>query len=82
MSHFHEEARVTPAQLDFLAIYNPTLSDSDETLKDQIVYYFSHRSRRQDRHAKQKENATTAEDEQSDRLRQIGLAQGMVSFAK
>lgn len=82
MSHLHEEARVVPAQLDFLAIYNPSLSTSDETLKDQIVYYFSRRGRRQDRHAKQKDNATAVEEEQGDRLRQIGLAQGMVSFAK
>lgn len=82
MSHLHEEARVVPAQLDFLAIYNPSLSTSDETLKDQIVYYFSRRGRRQDRHPKQKDNATAVEEEQGDRLRQIGLAQGMVSFAK
>lgn len=82
MSKPNAEARVVPAQLDFLAIYNPTLSNSEETFKDQIVYYFSRRGRRQDRHAKQKDNAAKAEDEFNERLRQIGLAQGMVSFAR
>ncbi|KAK5947201.1 hypothetical protein PMZ80_001348 [Knufia obscura] len=78
----NEEPRVIPAQLDFLAIYNPTLSNSDDTFKDQIVYYFSRRSRRQARHGEQKHNTEQAEDEYNKRLRQIGLAQGMVSFAK
>jgi len=82
MSKPNTDARVTPAQLDFLAIYNPTLSNSDETFKDQIVYYFSRRSSRQDRHAKPKDKATKPEDEFNERLRQIGLAQGMISFAK
>ncbi len=82
MSRSNEEARVIPAQLDLLAIYNPTLSSSEETLKNQIVYYFSRHSRRQDSHGKQKEHAGKAEDDYNERLRQIGLAQGMVSFAK
>lgn len=82
MSQSSEENRVIPAQLDFLAIYNPTFSTSDETLNDQIVYYYSRRSRKRDRDAKPKSAVDTADDEANERLRQIGLAQAMVSFAK
>lgn len=85
MSSTNEEPRVAPAQLDFLTIYNPTLSHSDETLSDQIVFYYSRRGRR--RHAsrqngKQPDSITSEEDEQNQRLRQVGLAQGMINFAK
>ena len=33
-----EVPRVVPAQLSFLAIYNPALGDSDETFHKQIVF--------------------------------------------
>jgi len=82
MSNSKDEGRVIPAQLDFLAIYNPTLSKSDETERDQLVYYFSRRSRQQDRQARPKDKSPQVEDEYGERLRQIGLAQGMVNFAK
>lgn len=75
-----EEARVVPAQLNFLAIYNPTLGTSDDSLQDQIVYYHARRGRR--RQDKQKNATTDEEEEENQRLRQIGLAQGMVNFAK
>lgn len=76
-----DEPRVVPAQVNFLAIYNPTFGTSDETLRDQLVYYYTRRGRR--RHDKQKDVAPGAEEEEENqRLRQIGLAQGMVSFAK
>jgi len=83
MSQAGEQPRVIPAQLDFLTIYNPTLSDSDDSLKDQILFYYSRRGRRRyDRATKKKDGGPSAEDEENERLRQIGLAQGMVSFAK
>lgn len=67
---------VVPAQLSYLAIYNPTLGPTDETIADQIVFYTSKSSyaRRLD--------GSTAEGEENERLRQIGLAQGMVNFAR
>ena len=74
------EERVIPAQVDFLAIYNPTLGTSDETLRDQLVYYYARRGRR--RQDKQKDASSDAEEEENRRLRQVGLAQGMVNFAK
>lgn len=85
MSQASAEPRVVPAQLDFLTLYNPTLSDSEESLKDQIVFYYSRRARRrrvQDDNSKQKDSVSSTEDEENEKLRQIGLAQGMVNFAK
>lgn len=76
-----DEPRVVPAQVDFLALYNPTFGASDETLRDQIVYYYTRRG--QTRQNKQKDVTSEAEEEEENqRLRQVGLAQGMVSFAK
>lgn len=77
------QAGVVPASLSFLAIYNPSLSKSDETLHDQIVYYYSKVSGSQKARtsiggAKNEESR----DELNEKLRQIGLAQGMVQFAK
>ena len=36
-----ETDSVIPAQLSYLAIYNPTLGPTDETFEDQIVFYVS-----------------------------------------
>lgn len=76
-------ASVIPAQLSFLAIYNPLLGPTDETLSDQIVFYTSRSSRlrRTESNAVDDSN-DDSKDESNDRLRQIGLAQGMVGFAK
>lgn len=69
-------ASVIPAQLGFLAIYNPSLGTTDETLHEQIVYYTSKDTRRRSR------SKDLCKEEQNERLRQIGLAQGMVDFGK
>ncbi|KAM0287514.1 hypothetical protein ACHAQH_000468 [Verticillium albo-atrum] len=77
---------IVPAQLGFLAIFNPSLGITDETIDDQIVYYASvttqrhkrrHRSRGQG-----KPHENVSQEEHNERLRQIGLAQGMVDFSK
>ncbi|KAJ5162925.1 uncharacterized protein N7500_004755 [Penicillium coprophilum] len=74
---------VIPAQLSYLAIYNPTLGPTDETIADQIVFFTSRTSyaRRVDGSTAEGEANSYPEDEENDRLRQIGLAQGMVNFA-
>lgn len=84
MAQTVEEPQVVPAQLDFLTIYNPTLSDSDESLKEQIVFYHTRNNhkRRRDVTGKQRDSAKASENEENERLRQVGLAQGMVNFAK
>lgn len=72
---------VIPAQVSYLAIYNPTLGPTDETIADQIVYYTS-----QATHQRESTGGTESSEESKDleneRLRQIGLAQGLVNFAR
>ncbi|KAL4760794.1 uncharacterized protein BDW70DRAFT_168486 [Aspergillus foveolatus] len=77
-----DSSSVVPAQLSFLAIYNPLLGTTDETIEEQIVFYTSRSSilRPQD-------SSTAADSKEpgnglNERLRQVGLAQGMVTFAR
>jgi hypothetical protein len=80
--------KAVPAQLDFLAIYNPSLGATDETIGDQIVYYTSpglqnqetqkHKSGKQDTETSQEH----ARDQLNEQLRRVGLAQGMVEFGR
>ncbi|KAL8926437.1 MAG: hypothetical protein Q9208_002980 [Pyrenodesmia sp. 3 TL-2023] len=68
---------ITPATLAFLTIYNPSLSQNDDTIEDQIVYYYS-QSEAQKTHRR----PIRCQDEddreyKNEKLRQIGLAQGM-----
>lgn len=81
---------VVPAQLGFLAIFNPSLGTTDETIDDQIVYYASvtdqgaggsGRSRNRRRRGARPTDGIS-QDERNKRLRQIGLAQGMVEFGR
>lgn len=75
---------VIPAKLSYLAIYNPSLGTTDETLRDQIVFHSSKATRARRRH-KTRDGGANEEDmheEENERLRQIGLAQGMVEFAR
>jgi hypothetical protein len=82
-------AKVVPAQLSFLTVYNPAFGNTDETAHEQIFFYFS----RDSQDAQKDEDAVTGksdtaagaidtEEEQNKRLRQVGLARGMVEFAK
>jgi hypothetical protein len=85
-SHAPTGGGIVPAQLGFLAIYNPSLGQTDETIDDQIVYYASvstqssGRSRR--RRARTRPTDGISQEERHERLRQIGLAQGMVNFSR
>ncbi|KAK5796720.1 hypothetical protein VI817_006004 [Penicillium citrinum] len=68
--------------LSFLAIYNPTLGPTDETLEDQILFYTSRADRQcEDETISGGDGNKLSDDEKNERLRQIGLAQGMVNFA-
>ncbi|KUI74328.1 hypothetical protein VM1G_09935 [Cytospora mali] len=77
-------AAIIPAQVGFLAIFNPSLGNTDETLDDQIVYYSSldEQSLKHRRYRRTKPTENVSHAERNERLRQIGLAQGMVNFAK
>jgi hypothetical protein len=74
---------IIPAQLGFLAIYNPSLG-KDETIDDQIVYYASVKTQSLKRRHRSRGKPTDhlSQEERNERLRQIGLAQGMVEFSK
>lgn len=91
----HMTSSINPARLGFLAIYNPSLSskssEDDDSLADQIVYYASvttqaRRRRRRGKGKGRRGRSRLSEDvsqhERHERLRQIGLAQGMVEFAR
>jgi hypothetical protein len=71
---------VVPAQLSFLAIYNPSLGNTDDTLHDQIVFYWSRKVGAK-RRGNGLEDGGNAEDG-NEKLRRVGLAQGMVEFAR
>ena len=76
-------AAVVPAQLSFLAIYNPSLGNTDETFRDQVVFYSSKAARaRRKRTSSDNASKEKEHEEENEKLRQIGLAQGMVEFAR
>ncbi|KAK2741795.1 hypothetical protein FQN55_008169 [Onygenales sp. PD_40] len=78
-----EPSSVIPAQLAFLTIYNPSLGSTDETLPDQIVFYSSRKgSTRSSRSTQRGDSNDEEKVDGNEKLRQIGLAQGMVSFAR
>ncbi|KAF2117813.1 hypothetical protein BDV96DRAFT_570968 [Lophiotrema nucula] len=75
--------KVVPAQLSFLAVYNPSLGDSDETFHDQIVFYYSKAAKARSKlRGKDAQAERNLREEENEKLRQVGLAQGMVGFAR
>ncbi|KAK7612754.1 hypothetical protein JOL62DRAFT_540739 [Phyllosticta paracitricarpa] len=76
-------AKVVPAQLAFLAIYCPSLASSDETFRDQLLFYFSKAAKSgKEANGDAPEADEAARNDEHIQLRQIGLAQGMVDFAR
>lgn len=75
---------VVSARLGFLAIFNPSLGNTDETVDDQIVYYASVTTQNAQKRRRARGNPIEeiSQDERNERLRQIGLAQGMASFSR
>lgn len=85
MSKTQWEDKIVPAQLAFLAIYNPSLGPTDDTFRDQIVFYYSRAAKEARVQSKTKPSAVdhdALKEEEDEKLRQIGLAQGMVDFAR
>lgn len=81
------QSTVVPARLNFLAIYNPSLGPTDETFADQLVFYYSRQHHESRVAAKKSGRVDDAggdglREEANEQLRQIGLAQGMVDFAR
>ncbi|KAL9582611.1 MAG: hypothetical protein Q9212_003190 [Teloschistes hypoglaucus] len=82
MSISSTKSGISPATLAFLTIYNPSLSQNDETIEEQILYYYSKVDSQKS--LRKGDNSQDAVDRESknEKMRQIGLAQGMVEFAK
>ncbi|KAH0544674.1 hypothetical protein FGG08_001179 [Glutinoglossum americanum] len=82
-AHPGQSGSAVPARLSFLAIYNPSLGITDDTLHDQIVFYWSRKDnankRRGDINA---DEGVERSEDRNEKLRRIGLAQGMVEFAR
>ena len=75
--------KVVPAQLSFLAIYNPSLGNSDETFHKQIVFYYSKAAKTRSKlNNEDTQKEQELREQENEKLRQVGLAQGMVGFAK
>lgn len=87
-------AKIVPARLNFLSIFSPILGNTDATRKDQIVFFYKqpeddgdHPTEKRPGKGKSKaktgvSDARTQEDVENEQLRQVGLAQGMVEFAR
>ena len=76
--------KITPAQLSFLTIYNPSLGNTEDTIQDQIVYYYSREAnvKRKRLESHGVGDISNIHEEENEKQRQIGLAQGMVNFAR
>lgn len=78
-------SKIVPAQLSFLAIYNPSLGPTDETFPEQVVFWYSRTAKERRKSGKHGTEANTdreLSDDENEKLRQIGLAQGMANFAE
>lgn len=89
MSSSSSQRGVVPAQLAYLTIYNPAFGYTDETAYEQIFYYYSREElqkqetqRASDGHNADEAKPPSEDEQQNERLRQVGLARGMVEFAK
>ena len=82
MSGSADFADVVPASLSFLAIYNPSLSTSNDSVNEQIVYYYD--PPRDGRKGTKSGGGMDGEESKTtinEKLRHVGLAQGMIQFA-
>ncbi len=82
MSISAEKPGVVPAALAFLAIYNPSLSQVDDPDGEQIVYYYTKSNVHGLHRRKSRAHHVVDQEQKNEKLRQIGLAQGMVQFAR
>ena len=85
MSYNEEElGDIVPAHLHFLAIFNPELGQTEETEKQQILFYWSKslKSRKRAEAGTSHDSDNYGHQQNHERMRQVGLAQGMVNFAR
>ncbi|KAL9001169.1 MAG: hypothetical protein Q9169_000353 [Polycauliona sp. 2 TL-2023] len=82
MSISADKPGIVPAALAFLAIYNPSLSQDDDTAGEQIVYYYTKPDAHASHRTKSRVHHVVDQDGKNEKIRQVGLAQGMVQFAR
>ncbi|KAL8937503.1 MAG: hypothetical protein Q9216_004383 [Gyalolechia sp. 2 TL-2023] len=82
MSTSVNKSGIIPATLAFLTIYNPSLSRSDNTVEEQTLYNYSKLERPKTRAKAGHDQDASERELKNEKLRQVGLAQGMVEFAK
>ncbi|KAL8731304.1 MAG: hypothetical protein Q9166_003528 [cf. Caloplaca sp. 2 TL-2023] len=82
MSIYANKSGIVPAALAFLTIYNPSLSQTDDTIKEQVVYYYSKSNPKRSHRKASRAPGVDDKENENEKLRQIGLAQGMVQFAR
>ncbi|KAL8766612.1 MAG: hypothetical protein Q9209_006677 [Squamulea sp. 1 TL-2023] len=73
---------VIPAALAFLAIYNPSLGQTDATIGEQLVYYHSTTDNPGSYPRAAQAHHDTDHEQKNEKLRQVGFAQGMAQFAR
>ena len=82
MSSTANTTGVVPASLAFLAIYNPSLSKSDDSLHDEIVYFFeSPQDELKERNLSGAKQTKPDQDKKNKQMRSVGLAQAMIQFS-
>ncbi|TQS38615.1 hypothetical protein Golomagni_00876 [Golovinomyces magnicellulatus] len=84
-THKNPVNEIVPAHLGFIAIYNPSLASKDESIENQIIYYFSPNSKEKGKRKAGKKDSRdriSLRNETDEQLRQVGLAQGIVEFGK
>lgn len=81
-------SKVKPGHLSYITIFCPRLGTTEETFRDQLVFYYSRRFGSKRRRGANTETTVddhkerSRKDEENEKLRKVGLAQAMVSFAQ
>lgn len=74
---------VVPASLSFLAIYNSSLSKTENGFRDEVVYFYdNHKDGHGGRSHVSREETSKSNEINNKRLRSVGLVQAMIQFAK
>jgi len=73
---------VKPACLDFLTIFNPAFGIDEASQRDQILFYYSAAGESVEEERITVLDQDDLQEKQNERLRQVGLAQGLIAFAR
>lgn len=70
------------AHLDFLTIFRPDLGVDEARQQDQILFYYSSAGVKAQKYNGADSKQRDTHETENERLRQVGLAQGLVAFAR